>query len=46
MFCHITQIWKTWRGKPLISRLAVIELTAATSSTAAPVTDSSHRRLR
>jgi hypothetical protein len=29
MFCHITQ---TWRGKPLISRLAVVELIAATTT--------------
>lgn len=29
MFCHITQ---TWRGKPLVSRLAVIELIAATTT--------------
>jgi hypothetical protein len=31
MFCHITQ---TWRGKPLTSRLAVVELIAATTTTA------------
>jgi hypothetical protein len=29
MFCHITQ---TWRGKPLISRLAVVDLIAATTT--------------
>jgi hypothetical protein len=29
MFCHITQ---TWRGKPLISREAVVELIAATTT--------------
>ncbi len=29
MFCHITQ---NWRGKPLISRLAVVELIAATTT--------------
>jgi hypothetical protein len=29
MFCHITQ---TWRGKPLLSRLAVVELIAATTT--------------
>ena len=29
LFCHITQ---TWRGKPLISRLAVVELIAATTT--------------
>jgi len=29
MFCHITQ---TWRGKPLVSRLAVVELIAATTT--------------
>jgi hypothetical protein len=29
LFCHITQ---TWRGKPLTSRLAVIELIAATTT--------------
>ncbi len=27
MFCHITE---NWRGRPLISRLAVVELIAAT----------------
>ena len=31
MFCHITQ---TWRGKPHISRLAVVELIAATTTKA------------
>ena len=31
LFCHITQ---NWRGKPLTSRLAVIELIAATTTTA------------
>jgi len=31
LFCHITQ---TWRGKPLTSRLAVVELIAATTTTA------------
>lgn len=31
MFCHITQ---TWRGKPLTSRLAVVELIAATTTKA------------
>lgn len=30
MFCHITQ---TWRGKPLTSRLAVVDLIAATTTT-------------
>ena len=30
MFCHITQ---TWRGKPLVSRLAVVDLIAATTTT-------------
>lgn len=29
MFCHITQ---TWRGKPLVSRLAVVDLIAATTN--------------
>lgn len=29
MFCHITQ---TWRGKPLVSRLAVVNLIAATTT--------------
>jgi len=29
MFCHITQ---TWRGKPLVSRLAVVDLIAATTT--------------
>ncbi len=29
MFCHITQ---NWRGKPLVSRLAVVELIAATTT--------------
>jgi hypothetical protein len=29
MFCHITQ---TWRGKPLFSRLAVVDLIAATTT--------------
>jgi len=29
MFCHITQ---TWRGKPLLSRLAVVDLIAATTT--------------
>ena len=29
MFCHITQ---TWRGKPLVSRVAVVELIAATTT--------------
>ncbi len=31
MFCHITQ---TWRGKPLTSRLTVVELIAATTTKA------------
>jgi Rhodopirellula transposase DDE domain len=31
LFCHITQ---TWRGKPLTSRLVVVELIAATTTTA------------
>ena len=31
LFCHITQ---TWRGKPLTSRLAVVELIAATTTKA------------
>src|SRR5277367_3301543 len=30
LFCHITQ---TWRGKPLTSRLAVVELIASTTTT-------------
>jgi hypothetical protein len=29
MFCHITQ---TWRGKPLVSRLAVVDLIAAATT--------------
>ena len=29
MFCHITQ---TWRGKPLVSRLAVVDLIASTTT--------------
>jgi hypothetical protein len=29
MFCHITQ---NWRGKPLISREAVVELIASTTT--------------
>jgi hypothetical protein len=29
MFCHIIQ---TWRGKPLVSRLAVVELIATTTT--------------
>jgi hypothetical protein len=29
VFCHITQ---TWRGKPLVSCLAVVELIAATTT--------------
>ncbi len=29
MFCHITQ---TWRGKPLVSRLAIVDLIAATTT--------------
>jgi hypothetical protein len=29
MFCQITQ---TWRGKPLVSRLAVVDLIAATTT--------------
>ena len=29
MFCHITQ---TWRGKPLVSRIAVVDLIAATTT--------------
>ena len=32
LFCHITQ---TWRGKPLVSRETVVELIAATTTTAA-----------
>ena len=31
LFCHITQ---TWRGRPLTSRLAVVELIAATTTKA------------
>ena len=31
LFCHITQ---TWRGKPLTSRMAIVELIAATRTTA------------
>ena len=30
LFCHITQ---NWRGKPLVSRVAIIELIAATTTT-------------
>jgi hypothetical protein len=30
LFCHITQ---NWRGKPLTSRMAIVELIAATSTT-------------
>ncbi len=30
LFCHITQ---TWRGKPLTSRAAVVELIASTTTT-------------
>ena len=30
LFCHITQ---TWRGTPLTSRLAVVDLIAATTTT-------------
>ncbi|OZB37968.1 MAG: hypothetical protein B7X48_14890 [Acidiphilium sp. 34-60-192] len=29
MFCHITQ---TWRGKPLVSRVAVVDLIASTTT--------------
>jgi hypothetical protein len=29
MFCHITQ---TWRGKPLVSRITVVDLIAATTT--------------
>src|SRR6202040_2980567 len=29
LFCHITQ---TWRGKPLVSRLAVVDLIASTTT--------------
>jgi len=29
MFCHITQ---TWRGKPLVNRVAVVDLIAATTT--------------
>ncbi|MDF1522387.1 MAG: ISAzo13 family transposase, partial [Trueperaceae bacterium] len=29
MFCHITE---NWRGQPLLSRMAVVELIAATST--------------
>jgi hypothetical protein len=29
LFCHVTQ---TWRGKPLVSRQAVVELIAATTT--------------
>jgi len=29
LFCHITQ---NWRGKPLVSRAAVVELIAATTT--------------
>jgi hypothetical protein len=31
MFCHITQ---TWRGKPLVSRITVVDLIAATTTKA------------
>ena len=30
LFCHITQ---NWRGKPLVSHLAVVDLIAATTTT-------------
>ena len=33
MFCHITQ---TWRGKPLTSRVAVVDLIAATTTKTGP----------
>ena len=33
MFCHITQ---NWRGKPLVSRLAVVDLIAATTTKGGP----------
>jgi hypothetical protein len=33
MFCQLTQ---TWRGKPLVSRLAVVELNAATTTKTGP----------
>ena len=33
LFCHITQ---TWRGTPLTSRLAVVELIASTTTKATP----------
>jgi hypothetical protein len=29
LFCHITQ---TWRGKPLVSRVTVVDLIAATTT--------------
>jgi len=32
LFCHITQ---TWRGRPLVDRMAVVELIAATTTRAA-----------
>jgi len=31
LFCHITQ---TWRGRPLVDRMAVVELIAATTTKA------------
>src|SRR5271169_863952 len=31
LFCHITQ---TWRGRPLVDRVAVVELIAATTTKA------------
>ena len=36
LFCHISQ---TWRGKPLVSHLAVVELIAATTTTAGLTVD-------
>ncbi len=46
LFCHITQ---TWRGRPLTSRLAVVELIAATTTTtglrvACEIDDSPYRK--
>jgi hypothetical protein len=37
MFCHITQ---TWRGRPLVDRMAVVELIAATTTKAGPKVES------
>ena len=34
MFCHITE---NWRGRPLISRMGVVELIAATRTAKGPL---------